>query len=130
MTQASRKKNSEYSQHESNLSPHVMMKEKLQDSLGFWILRRRFRIPKPKISDFISKSFQDPNSTRKNVPDSGIRIPLYGAKPMPFGNSPDALPLSFRRLVETKPGACDPCLPIGSFGMVMLANRWFTEIDL
>ena len=106
------------------------MKEKLQDSLGFWILRRRFRIPKPKISDFINKSFQDPNSTRKNVPDSGIRIPLYGAKPMPFGNSPDALPLSFRRLVETKPGACDPCLPIGSFGMVMLANRWFTEIDL
>lgn len=43
-----------------------------------------FRIPKPKISDFISKSFQDTNSTRKNVPDSGIRIPLYGAKPMPF----------------------------------------------
>ena len=39
---AARKKNSEYFQHESNLSPHVMMKGKLQDSLGFWILRRRF----------------------------------------------------------------------------------------
>ena len=37
-----KKKNSEYFQHESNLSPHVMMKGKLQDSLGFWILRCRF----------------------------------------------------------------------------------------
>ena len=53
-----------------------------------------------------------------------------GRNQCPFGNSPDTLPLSFSRRVETKQGACDPCLPIGSLGMVMLANRRFTEIDL
>ena len=89
-----------------------------------------FRIPKPKISDFISKvsRIRIPQEKMFRIPESVF--PYMGRNQCPFGNSPDTLPLSLSRPVETKPGACDPCLPIGSLGMVMLANRRFTEIDL
>ena len=86
--------------------------KEIQDSLGFWILHRGFRIPstwlwilyqwnlnsgfqslvgfripwrvfgipKPRISDSTTQfpGFQ----IHKNFPDSGIRIPLHGAKTM------------------------------------------------
>ena len=43
MTQAARKKNSEYSQHESNLSPHVMMEGTVLDS-GFYAVDSGFQL--------------------------------------------------------------------------------------
>ena len=119
-----------------------------RDSLGFWILRRRFRIPVTGFQVFVSgtrilgfkrswnSGFQSPRFrillakvSRIRIPQETIfRIPESGLSYMgrnqcPFGNSPDTLPLSFSRRVETKQGACDPCLLIGSLGMVMLANR-------
>ena len=86
----------------------------IQDSLGFWIPRRRipdsrylslcqwnldsgfqslvgfripcavFRIPKPRISDPTSKTFPDSDPSSKNFTDSGIRIPFHGATPIRF----------------------------------------------
>ena len=103
MTQAARKKNSKYSQHESNLSPHVLWcktNSKTVLDFGFQLL-----------------------DSGPQVWDSGIRISLHGRNQYTFVNSPGALPLSFRRPVESKSGACDPCLPIGRLWMFLLANR-------
>ena len=82
--------------------------EGIQDSLGFWIARRGFRIPgmlsvdsgfqslvgfgipfgvfrnqKLNIPDNTSTNIPDSEFPKQNFPDSGIRIPLHGAKGIP-----------------------------------------------
>ena len=62
-----------------------------QDPLGFWILRRGFRIPGYWIPLIVSGTWildskrywhskaQDSGFNNENLPDLGIRIPLHGA---------------------------------------------------
>ena len=58
----------------------------------FWIPWTAFRIPKPRISYSISMAdFRIPDSTSKNVLNSGIRTPLHGVREaIASANSPKA----------------------------------------
>ena len=47
--------------------------------VGFRIPWTVFRVPNPRILDFISKNSRIPDSTSRNFPGSGIQIPLHWA---------------------------------------------------
>ena len=71
--------------HAGNPIESVVYCKRIQDSLGFWISHRGFRI---QDTGFQSLSLElgflipivsgIPDSISKNFPDSGIRIPLIG----------------------------------------------------